>query len=67
MGIEGVVAKDDWTSQYLPGIRSQDWIKIKKSLTIDLVVGGYIRGMEIAEQYFGGLLMGHTTTVNWYM
>ena len=57
MGIEGVVAKR-LDSRYLPGIRSQDWIKIKKSLTIDLVVGGYIPGNGDREQYFGGLLMG---------
>ena len=56
-GIEGVVAKRR-DSLYLPGIRSQDWIKIKKSLTIDLVVGGYIPGNGDREQYFGGLLMG---------
>ncbi len=57
MGIEGVVAKR-LDSRYLPGIRSSDWIKIKKSLTIDLVVGGYIPGNGDREQYFGGLLMG---------
>ena len=57
MGIEGVVAKR-LDSMYLPGIRSSDWIKIKKSLTIDLVVGGYIPGNGDREQYFGGLLMG---------
>lgn len=57
MGIEGVVAKR-LDSQYRPGIRSRDWIKIKKSLTLDLVVGGYIRGKGDREPYFGGLLMG---------
>ena len=56
-GIEGVVAKR-LDSQYLPGIRSQDWIKIKKSLKLDLVVGGYIPGNGDREQYFGGLLIG---------
>lgn len=57
MGIEGVVAKR-LDSQYLPGIRSQDWIKIKKSLKLDLVVGGYIPGNGDREPYFGGLLTG---------
>jgi DNA ligase D-like protein (predicted ligase) len=56
-GIEGVVAKR-LDSQYLPGIRSQDWIKIKKSLKLDLVVGGYIPGNGDREPYFGGLLIG---------
>ena len=32
------------TSPYQPGIRSKDWIKIKKQVTFDLVVGGYIPG-----------------------
>jgi ATP-dependent DNA ligase len=57
MGIEGVVAKR-LDSQYRPGIRSQDWIKIKKSLKLDLVVGGYIPGKGDREPYFGGLLTG---------
>jgi len=57
MGIEGVVAKR-LESFYQPGVRSQDWIKIKKGLTLDLVVGGYIPGKGNREPYFGGLLMG---------
>ncbi|VVB73059.1 DNA ligase [uncultured archaeon] len=57
MGIEGVVAKKK-TSLYQPGIRSPDWIKIKKSLKLDLVIGGYIPGKGEREPYFGGLLMG---------
>lgn len=57
VGIEGVVAKR-LDSQYLPGIRSRDWIKIKKSLKLDLVVGGYIPGNGDREPYFGGLLIG---------
>ena len=56
-GLEGVMAKR-MASQYLPGIRSRDWIKIKKQLTLDLVVGGYIPGKGPREQFFGGLLLG---------
>lgn len=57
MGLEGVMAKR-LASPYLPGIRSQDWIKIKKQLTVDLVVGGYIPGQGSRKPFFGGLLLG---------
>ncbi len=57
MGIEGVVAKR-LDSLYQPGVRSPDWIKIKKGLKLDLVIGGYIPGKGNREPYFGGLLMG---------
>jgi len=57
MGIEGIVAKR-LNSVYLPGTRSPDWIKIKKSLKLDLVIGGYIPGKGGRVSYFGGLLLG---------
>jgi DNA ligase D-like protein (predicted ligase) len=57
MGIEGIVAKR-LNSVYQPGTRSQDWIKIKKSLKLDLVIGGYIPGKGERAPYFGGLLLG---------
>jgi len=57
MGIEGVVAKRQ-DSIYLPGTRNPDWIKIKKSLKLDLVIGGYIPGKGGRTPYFGGLLLG---------
>jgi DNA ligase D-like protein (predicted ligase) len=57
MGLEGVMAKRS-ASTYQPGIRSPDWRKIKKSLTADLVVGGFIPGKGYREAYFGGLLLG---------
>ena len=57
MGIEGVVGKR-LESLYLTGTRSQDWVKIKKSLKLDLVVGGYIPGKGDRTPYFGGLLLG---------
>ena len=56
-GLEGVMAKRQ-ASPYLPGIRSRDWIKIKKQLSLDLVVGGYIPGNGPREPFFGGLLLG---------
>ena len=57
LGIEGVMAKR-LGSTYQPGVRSPDWIKIKKHFEFDLVVGGYIRGRGRREPYFGGLLLG---------
>jgi len=57
LGLEGVMAKRK-SSPYLPGIRSPDWMKIKKRLTADLVVGGYIPGKGHREPFFGGLLLG---------
>jgi DNA ligase D-like protein (predicted ligase) len=57
MGIEGVMAKR-LDSTYQPGVRSADWVKIKKSLKLDLVVGGYIPGRGKRIPYFGGLLLG---------
>ncbi len=57
VGIEGVVAKRK-DSVYQPHTRSPDWIKIKKSLKLDLVIGGYIPGKGGRAPYFGGLLLG---------
>jgi len=56
-GLEGVMAKRA-ASTYQPGVRSHDWIKIKKQLTLDLVVGGYISGQGQRKSFFGGLLLG---------
>jgi len=56
-GLEGIMAKR-LASPYQPGIMSRDWIKIKKKLTLDLVVGGYIPGHGQRKSFFGGLLLG---------
>ncbi|MDD1757694.1 MAG: non-homologous end-joining DNA ligase [Methanotrichaceae archaeon] len=57
LGLEGIMAKKA-NSSYQPGIRSPNWMKIKKNLTADLVVGGYIPGRGHREPYFGSLLLG---------
>ena len=57
LGLEGIMGKME-SSVYRPGIRSSDWIKIKRSLTVDMVVGGYILGKGNRESFFGGLLVG---------
>ena len=57
LGLEGIMGKKE-SSVYRPGIRSSDWVKIKRSLTVDMVVGGYIPGKGNRESFFGGLLVG---------
>ena len=56
-GLEGVMAKR-LASTYQPGIRSRDWVKIKKQITFDLVVGGYTPGQGQRQPYFGALVLG---------
>jgi bifunctional non-homologous end joining protein LigD len=51
--LEGVVAKRR-TSQYRPGTRSPDWIKVKVERTGEFVVGGYRPGARA----LGALLVG---------
>jgi bifunctional non-homologous end joining protein LigD len=51
--LEGIVAKR-LESPYLPGTRSQDWIKVKFDKTGDYVVGGWRPGAR----RLGGLLVG---------
>jgi len=56
-GLEGVMAKRK-DSRYEPGIRSNNWLKIKKLLTCDCVIFGYTQGEGIREQTFGALILG---------
>jgi bifunctional non-homologous end joining protein LigD len=51
--LEGVVAKRR-TSIYRPGLRSPDWIKVKREHTGEFVVGGYRPGARA----LGALLVG---------
>ncbi|ROT34008.1 non-homologous end-joining DNA ligase [Micromonospora sp. HM5-17] len=52
-GLEGVVAKR-LDSVYRPGVRSPDWVKVKREVTDDFVVGGWRPGVR----RIGGLLVG---------
>lgn len=56
-GFEGVVAKR-LDSPYLPGVRSAQWVKFRKSTGFDLVVGGYTAGRGKRKATFGALLLG---------
>jgi ATP-dependent DNA ligase len=44
-GGEGIVLKD-LEAPYFPGARSQSWLKLKRSDTVDAIIIGYDRGKE---------------------
>ncbi len=44
-GGEGIVLKD-LEAPYFPGTRSQSWLKLKRSDTVDAIIIGYDRGKE---------------------
>lgn len=56
MDLEGMIAKRAM-SQYLPGKRTRDWLKIKNHNTQEAVIAGYTapRG---SREYFGALILG---------
>jgi bifunctional non-homologous end joining protein LigD len=56
-GLEGVVAKK-LGSPYRPGKRSKDWLKIKVTHEVDVVVGGWSKGEGSRSSSFGALLVG---------
>jgi DNA ligase D-like protein (predicted ligase)/DNA ligase D-like protein (predicted 3'-phosphoesterase) len=56
-GVEGIVAKKK-DSQYEPGIRSNNWLKIKKILSCDCVIFGYTKGRGSRERTLGALILG---------
>jgi bifunctional non-homologous end joining protein LigD len=54
LGLEGIMAKLR-QSTYLPGKRSDSWLKIKTRQTIECVIIGYTRGKGDRERKFGAL------------
>jgi DNA ligase D-like protein (predicted ligase) len=56
-GLEGVMAKKQ-DSLYEPGVRSKNWLKIKKLTMCDCVIFGYTRGEGRREGTFGALILG---------
>jgi DNA ligase D-like protein (predicted ligase)/DNA ligase D-like protein (predicted 3'-phosphoesterase) len=56
-GLEGVVAKKK-DSPYEQGIRSGNWLKIKKLHSCDCVIFGYTKGTGARGKTFGALLLG---------
>jgi DNA ligase D-like protein (predicted ligase)/DNA ligase D-like protein (predicted 3'-phosphoesterase) len=56
-GVEGIVAKKK-SSPYEPGIRSLNWLKIKKLASCDCVIFGYTKGEGSRKETFGSLILG---------
>ena len=54
MGLEGIMAKQR-NSPYLPGKRSDSWLKIKARQTLECVIIGYTKGKGDREASFGAL------------
>jgi bifunctional non-homologous end joining protein LigD len=57
LGLEGVMAKRV-SSRYEPGRRSRDWIKVKNTLTQEVVLGGWRTGQGARAGTIGSLLLG---------
>ncbi|HEU5180976.1 MAG TPA: DNA ligase D [Candidatus Polarisedimenticolia bacterium] len=55
-GFEGVVGKRI-SSRYQPGKRSDQWLKVKPTQSVDFVIGGYTRGKGSRES-LGAILVG---------
>ncbi len=55
-GFEGVIAKES-KSQYVPGLRTDYWIKTKKVDTTDCVVVGFSEGESARASTFGSLIL----------
>lgn len=55
-GLEGIMAKKK-DSPYEQGVRSGNWLKIKKLNSCDCVVLGYTKGTGVRAETFGALLL----------
>src|SRR5207302_1700873 len=55
-GLEGMIAKDG-ASPYLPGRRSDRWLKVKTHLRQEAVIGGFTKGRG-GRKGFGALVLG---------
>jgi ATP-dependent DNA ligase len=59
MGLEGIMAKKR-DSVYLPGKRSETWLKIKAHQTAECLIVGYTKGTGDREKTFGALHLART-------
>jgi len=55
--LEGLIAKRV-ESNYRPGTRSKDWLKIKNRIRVDVQIGGFTTGTGNRAGTFGALLVG---------
>ncbi len=58
LGLEGIVAKRI-DSDYVPGGRTGSWLKVKRHMRQEFVVGGYSRGCGARAGSIGALLIGY--------
>ena len=56
-GLEGIMAKR-MNGRYEPGVRSDNWLKIKADKTCDCVITGYTPGQGGRSPAFGALILG---------
>lgn len=56
LGLEGIIAKKA-DSAYYPGMRSNDWLKIKANKRQEMVIGGFTLN-EASSKQFSALLIG---------
>ncbi|WP_221393258.1 non-homologous end-joining DNA ligase [Dyadobacter sp. NIV53] len=56
LGLEGIMAKRS-DSNYLPGVRTKDWLKIKIQKRQEVIIVGYTRN-EGTSKLFSSLLLG---------
>jgi bifunctional non-homologous end joining protein LigD len=56
-GLEGIIAKR-LDCPYVPGRRSQGWLKVKNVRNADVVVGGWLPGQEGRSGRLGALVVG---------
>ena len=56
MNLEGIIAKKA-DSQYVPGARSPEWVKVKTSTRQEVIIGGYTSN-EGSSKLFSSLLVG---------
>ena len=55
-GLEGIMAKRA-ESEYVKGVRTREWLKIKNTLSREAIICGYTEGKG-SRQYFGALVLG---------
>jgi DNA ligase D-like protein (predicted ligase)/DNA ligase D-like protein (predicted polymerase)/DNA ligase D-like protein (predicted 3'-phosphoesterase) len=64
MGLEGIMAKRRG-GKYLPGKRTDNWVKVKVRDTADVAIIGYTSGKGDRSKYFGALQIAERTHDGW--
>jgi len=64
MELEGIMAKRN-NGKYLPGKRTDSWIKVKVRQTMDVAIIGYTQGKGDRKSYFGALQIAEKAENKW--